>query len=89
MKYKCKRIDGPCGRCYQLGSCKVMVTLDGGREHLSISHKNRYPRWDEIKQARYELLDKDKCYAMYLPPEEYYVNEHKNCFHLWEVKENV
>lgn len=53
--------------------------------HLSISHPSRYPTWDEIRDARYELLPNDCTMAMLLPPKEQYVNLHPNCFHLHEV----
>lgn len=53
--------------------------------HLSISHPTRYPTWDEIKTARYELLPDEVTMGMLLPPSAEYVNVHPNCFHLHEV----
>jgi len=53
--------------------------------HLSISHPDRYPTWDEIKAARYELLPDEVTMGMLLPPKGEYVNVHPNCFHLHEV----
>jgi hypothetical protein len=58
-----------------------------GRYHLSISHPHRYPKWDEIKSARYDLIPNDVTMMMYLPRREDYVNVHPNCFHLHETKE--
>lgn len=52
--------------------------------HLSISREDRYPGWDEIKDARYALLPLGLTFAMLLPPPGEYVNIHRNCFHLWE-----
>jgi hypothetical protein len=61
--------------------------LGGGklRWHLSISHANRYPVWNEIRDARYALLPDDCTMAMLLPPRAQYVNLHPNCFHLHEI----
>ena len=78
-------------RLYSLGKCQVM--LSGEQEiaengwHFSISHPNRYPTWDEQKQARYQLCPAEITMASYLPPMSEFVNIHENCFHWWEVKE--
>jgi hypothetical protein len=55
--------------------------------HMSISRPDRYPSWDEIRDARYELMPRDITVAMILPPPKDYVNLHNNCFHLWEIDE--
>lgn len=76
---------------FRLRSCKVFVTQDkAGKNggllwHLSISHPHRYPKWDEIRDARYKFLPTDLTFGMLLPPPEEYVNVHPNCFHLWEI----
>lgn len=76
---------------YKMGSCFVIVgheeTEHGMRWHLSISHPIRYPKWDEIKQARMRYIPQNVTMAMFLPGEHSYVNIHPNCFHLWETKE--
>lgn len=61
--------------------------------HMSISHRTndhppqpgRYPTWDEIAHARYELLPADLPFAMMLPPKSEYVALHDTTFHLHEV----
>lgn len=62
----------------------VLTSLDHGRIHMSISRADRYPSWDEIRDARDHLLPLGKHFAMALPPAQHYVNIHYNCFHLWE-----
>jgi hypothetical protein len=89
-----KQFPCPVPHCdaYKWGDCKVFV----GQEpvlgdpwpkswHLSISHPFRYPTWDEIKAARYDLLPHDVTMAMILPPTSEYVNIHENCFHLHQI----
>lgn len=59
-------------------------SLDVPLLHVSISHPERYPTWDEIRRIKEELFG-DKQAMMILPEKEIYVNIHKNCFHLWEM----
>lgn len=69
---------------------------DGGNPlfHMSISHRTsdgrkapgRYPTWDEIHDARYRFCPLDVTMAMFLPPQDEYVNLHATTFHMWEVK---
>lgn len=54
--------------------------------HLSISHPERYPTWNEIRDARYDLLPDEVTMGMLLPPRAEYVNLHPNCFHLHQIE---
>lgn len=69
---------------YQCGLFAVIKSEDHGRLHMSISHKNRYPTWDEIKEAREHFLPMGKYFVMAFPPPDAFVDFHPNCFHLWE-----
>jgi len=55
--------------------------------HLSISHQTRYPTWDEVADARYELVPDQVTMAMLLPPKADYLNVHPHCFHLWQIED--
>ena len=77
----------PGAQAYAMGQIRIIVGIEAGLWHLSISHPKRYPTWDEIKKARYELLPHDITVAMLLPPPNEYVNIHENCFHLWEIED--
>ena len=73
---------------YKMGHCAILVgSSSSAGWHLSVSHPKRYPTWDEVVKARYELLPEDVTMALYLPPLSEYVNVHETCFHLFEVKE--
>lgn len=70
----------------------IVVTFDdtihhGKLKHVSISHEQRYPTWEEIKLIRNELFAPYRDVMMVLPREGNYVNVHKNCFHLWQTPE--
>lgn len=68
-----------------LTGCKGFVTKDGGKWHLSISHKNRLPTYEELKDARYRFCPDVKYMAQIFPPKEEFVNIHPYCLHLWEI----
>jgi len=73
-------------KAYYRRGLKVVVSRDNDLWHVSISHKNRYPSWDEIHEARYGFVPDDCYMAMILPPKREYVNLHPNCFHLHELR---
>ena len=58
--------------------------------HLSVSfidHRgklSRYPRWDEIAAARYDLLPDELVMCLMMPPGERYVNLHETTFQVVE-----
>lgn len=65
--------------------CNIFVGVETGKWHMSIAHPHRYPTWQEIMGARYELVPDDVTMAMLLPPRRQYVNVHPNCFHLHQI----
>lgn len=75
----------PLAEWYSWGYCRVFVGLEPTGWHLSISTPHRNPTWEEIKQARYDLLPHDITMAMILPPVSEYVNIHNYCFHLHQI----
>lgn len=87
-----RQIPSPIGtaKAYRRGAFTVFVgqEWDGKRTawHLSIAHPTRYPTWDEIVAARYELVPDNVTMAQLLPPSHEYVNVHRNTFHLWEIE---
>ncbi len=77
-------------RVFDMGYCSIFVgrepASDGSlRWHLSIAHPFRLPTWDEVKRVRAALLPPDVHFAMPMPPEQYWLNVHNYCLHLWEV----
>jgi len=73
------------GEWYKLGVCNVCVSKDDGKWHISISHPSRYPRYEEIKESRYEFTPDEATMAMIFPSKSEFVNVHPNCFHLWQI----
>jgi hypothetical protein len=81
------------GRCWHRrvgdGLLAAIVTTATGW-HLSISfrdHKgrpSRYPRWDEIADARYQLIPDEVTMCLVLPPPGDYIALHDTTFQLSE-----
>lgn len=77
----------PGTQLYELSECSILVSPpldDSYGWHMSIAHHKRYPTWDEIAKARYELLPQDRTYVMVLPKPDDYINVHNFCFQVWE-----
>lgn len=75
------------------GMLRALVAEEPMGWHLSISfaddcnRPSRYPSWDEIAHARYELLPHDVDFVMHLPPPGEYIAVHPTTFHLHEHPE--
>lgn len=87
-----KKIDHPMpGDWYRWGDLTVCVgdPMHEGGWHLSISHLHRYPTWDEIFTAWYDLIPvaAEITGAIILPRKSEYVNLHPNCFHIYQLNE--
>lgn len=65
--------------------CTALVSLDLGQWHVSVSHPDRYPTWDEIASAREKYTPDDVTMVMILPPLAEYVNLHQTTLHLWQM----
>ena len=90
VREKTGRDDPRTTNLYQCGKLKVIVSHDDVIGwHLSISHPSRYPMWDEIREARYDLVPDEAYMAIIMPPKSEYVNVCETCFHLFEVPSDV
>ena len=69
-----------------MGACRIIIGHSAVGWHMSISCGSRYPTWDEVAKARYELIPDAVTMAMLLPPMEQFVNLHPTTLHLWETK---
>lgn len=69
-----------CIRARELGALHLSISWVGNSERQA----KRYPRWDEIADARDTLLPQDLEFHMVLPKAEEYVAVHDTTFHLHE-----
>lgn len=77
--------------CWERGEVSVFISVDPAQAqwpgwHLSASCPDRYPTWDEIADARYQLIPNEVMMVMVLPPREDYVNVHQTTLHLHEIE---
>lgn len=56
--------------------------------HVSFSRQNRIPDYFETQLVRANFIGEDKKSIMVFPSKDHYVNQHKNCLHLWYSKDN-
>ena len=89
LKAKWVRFQHPMGgNWFHWGDTRVCVECHGGLWHISISCLHRYPSWEEIKAAWYDLVPGAGVEfegAVILPRKEDYVNLHVNCFHVHQL----
>lgn len=87
-----RRFNHPLGgEWYTWGYVRAHVTQAGPEKlwHLSVSCEHRYPTWDEIYTAWYDLVpDAAEIQgAIVLPKKSEYVNLHPNCFHVHQLRD--
>jgi len=81
-------------RTFKMGRVQIFVSPPDERFkmgwHMSISHPERYPTWDEVAAAWYQLVpDADnRVGAMILPKREDYISIHNFCFQVHEQLES-
>ena len=51
--------------------------------HVSLAHRRRIPTYHDIKYIRRHWIGLDRRTIMVFPTEEYHVNLHPNCLHLY------
>ncbi len=75
-------------RVCESGYLRAIVSRDLGYWHLSVSHRSGiYPNWDQLADARYDLIPHDVDMALILPPPGNYVNANPGVLQLTEVKD--
>lgn len=68
----------------------VVASNGGGWDHVSVSTRERCPRWDEMKQVKDLFFESKEAVMQLFPPESEYVDNHPYCLHLWRPqKESI
>lgn len=84
--------DGEPPRCYRKGLLAAIVTRDRlrgdplPRWHISVSHRDRVPTWEEMAEAAHELRPGVPL-AIGVPPRSWWVNVHDHVLHLVELRD--
>jgi hypothetical protein len=80
------RVEGACFARTDRSMTVIMTREDHNGTswlHISISRRDRYPTWEEIRFAKDLFIGRDMDSVMILPRKEDYINLHPNCFHLY------
>ena len=62
---------------------KVIMSTDGGWDHVSVSTPTRCPTWEEMHWIKQRFFRPDEAVMQLHPPESDYRNFHPYCLHLW------
>lgn len=73
---------------FEYHGCSILITIDAGRWHLSISTKHPLGYY-ELKSIRYKFMPDGMEIAQIFPPRQEFVNIDENCYHLWQIKDNM
>lgn len=68
----------------------VVIFSNGlGWEHVSVSHRDRTPTWDEMDRIKREFwAPKDTVMQLHVPPVDH-INLSPHCLHLWRPIESA
>lgn len=72
---------------FQKGELRIIVSLDAGLWHISISHPSRLPTYEELKEARYVFAPDNIYMAQIFPPQDQFINVHPYCLHLYQLSD--
>jgi hypothetical protein len=70
--------------CFQIGHLHVIASDELGWDHVSVSRRDRVPSWDEMCRIKRLWFDDDETVIQYHPKASEYVNNCRNCLHLWK-----
>lgn len=65
------------------GELKIIASVGGGWEHVSVSRRNRCPNWPEMSYIKGLFFRDDETVMQLHVPSVDHVNDHANCLHLW------
>ena len=69
---------------YRMNGMNIFVNKEEGTWHLSVAAK--FPLgYQQLKKVRYMFMPDKMTVAQIFPPREQFVNEHENCWHLWQI----
>jgi hypothetical protein len=65
----------------------VVVSDQGGWDHVSVSLERRCPSWAEMCFVKSLWFDPEEAVMQLHPPASDYVNYHRYCLHLWRPQD--
>lgn len=73
---------------HSCGSIVMVVSSDGlGWDHVSVSLKNRCPKWEEMCFIKDLFFDPEETIVQFHPKRSEYMDNHPYCLHLWRKQD--
>lgn len=66
-----------------MATLAIVVSSDGGWEHVSVSRQNRCPNWVEMEQVKRLFFKEDETVMQLHVPVTDHISVHNYCLHLW------
>ena len=64
------------------GRLRIVVSWDGGWDHVSVSHPTRCPTWEEMSYLARHFWPDKAAMQLHVPASDH-INCHPFCLHLW------
>jgi hypothetical protein len=61
---------------------RIIATNGDGWDHVSVSHRQRCPTWDEMSWVAQKFFGDETAMQLHVPSSDH-VNHHKYCLHWW------
>ena len=66
---------------------RVVWSIGGGWDHVSVSWTNRTPTWEEMAKVKRLFFYPEEVCVEYHPAESEYVSYHPFCLHIWRYQQ--
>jgi hypothetical protein len=67
----------------------VMVGIGGGWDHVSVSHRDKTPTYQEMKKVKRWCFKPTEWVVEYHPPSSDYISINDNVLHMWLPQEEL
>jgi hypothetical protein len=68
---------------------RIVVSDGEGWDHVSVSHRDRTPTWEEMEAIKRMLFSPEDCVMQLHPPLANYKNDHPHVLHMWRPHNQV
>lgn len=72
---------------FRFGRFWVVCSDGEGWDHVSVSHEDRIPTWEDMCRFKDLFFDPEEVVVQYHPAKSEYVNLHPRCLHLWRCQD--